>query len=201
MTDKIYKRIFSKGKEVSDNTNLKLSLKETNLPYSKILNNSPGMYITSYIPDPNNSTSIAPGINFINKPNTISLVVCLNTYKPTNVDTEFSEFITISDIPKDKWVNSTLIVKNRTVNVYINGKLNKSKDLNNIPSQNNYDTYIGDDEGFTGFISNLRYINRAISYEEVRSINASGPNLTSVDTVTPNGQDYLSMSWYYNTDK
>jgi hypothetical protein len=194
-----YKRIFSKGKGLTDTSVLESSLKTTNSPYSKIMNNSPGMYITRYIPD--NTSSIAPNINFTTDSSNVSLVICLNTYNSSNSDNEFAELITIKDVFLKKWMNCALIIKNRTANVYINGKYNKQKILNNIPIQNNYDTYVGDDTGFNGYISNLKYYNRAISYEEVRSLYSKGPNLTSVDTTTPNGQDYTSMSWYYNIDK
>ncbi len=191
-----YKRIFSKGKGMKDSSNLNSTLKLEHSPYSKIINNSPGLYITNYIPD--DTSSVAPNITFTNDISNVSLVIALNTYNPSNSDTEFAELITVKDVFIKKWMNCTVIVKNRTVNVYINGKYNKQKILNNIPVQNNYDTYIGDDSGFKGYISNLKYYNRAISYEEVRSLYSGGPNLTSVDTITPNGLDYASMSWYYN---
>ncbi len=193
-----YKRIFSKGKGIKDKTNLNSSLKEETSPYSKIINNSPGLYITNYIPDPDNSSSIVPGITFTNDASNVSLVIALNTYNPSNSNSEFAELITVKDVFIKKWINCTVIVKNRTVNVYINGKYNKEKILNNIPVQNNYDTYVGDDNGFKGYISNLKYYNRAISYEEVRSLYSAGPNLKIIDTITPNGQDYASMSWYYD---
>jgi hypothetical protein len=191
-----YNKIFSKGTGVdSENNTLSLDLNSKTV-YTQIINNSPGMYLTSYIAD-DDSTGIAPNINFTQDLSGVSLVIALNTYTPG--DKEFAELITIKNIFLDKWVNCTLIVKNRTANVYINGVFNKQKILNNIPVQNNYDTYIGDSNfGFDGYISNLKYSNRAISYEEVRSIYSNGPNLTSVDNMTPSGVDYASLSWYYN---
>jgi hypothetical protein len=195
-----YRKIFSKGISNTNNTvyssNI-YNLSNTNLPYSKIINNSPGMYLTKYIPD---TGTIAPNIVF-NDPTTkndIALVVIINTFNTNTINNEFAEFITIDNIPIGKWVNCSLNVKNRSVSVYINGKLNKSVTLQNVPTQNNYDTYIGESSGFSGYISNLRYFNRSISYEEIRSINSYGPNLTSVDTINTTNQDYLSMNWYYN---
>ncbi len=195
-----YRKIFSKGTSSSNNTVYSSNINnptDTNLPYSKIINNSPGMYLTKYIPD---TGKIAPNIRF-NDPtnkNDIALVVVINTFNSTTNSNDFAEFITIDKIPIGKWVNCSLNVKNRTVNVYINGKLNQSVTLQNVPTQNNYDTYIGEGGGFSGYISNLRYFNRSISYEEIRSINSYGPNLTSVDTINTTNQDYLSMNWYYN---
>ncbi len=197
-----YNRIFSKGIGIKDDTYIKSDIKgsqNSHKPYTKILNTSPGIYITKYIPT--TDTTIAPGINGINftiDTSGVCLVTAINTFNPSIDNSEFSELITIDDIPIQKWVNCTLIIQNRNATVYINNQLIKQKILNNVPVQNYYDTYVGDNNGFDGYISNLKYYNRAISYEEVRALYAKGPNLKSVDSITPNGVDYLSLSWYYN---
>lgn len=194
ITGNEYKKIFSKGTGIDNTSKLKSELKASGTPYSKIINNSPGMYLTKHISD--NTSSIVPNINFIDDTN-VALVITLNTFTPAAGNSEIAELITVKKMFIEKWVNCTLIVKNRTANVYINGVYNKQKILNNVPTQNNYDTYIGQANGFDGYISNLKYYNRAISYEEVRSIYATGPNLTSVDNITPSGTDYGSLKWYY----
>jgi hypothetical protein len=193
-----YRKIFSKGISTDTSVYNTSNIMKTNAPYSKIINNSPGMYLTKYIPDSTGST--APDITFGNpaNKNDIALVVVINTFNVNTNSKDFAEFITVDKIPISKWVICSLNIKNRTVNVYINGKLNKSVTLQNVPTQNNYDTYIGENGGFSGYISNLRYFNRSITYDEILSINSYGPNLTSVDTIDTAKQDYLSMNWYYN---
>ena len=195
-----YYKIFSKG-TLDSSANLNPIIKGTSdshLPYTKIINNSPGMYLTKYVPT-EDSINRAPNIVFNETiGDEISLIVVINTYNTTSTDNTFAEIINISKIPVKKWFNCTLTVKNKSAFVYFNGKLDKQIDLTNVPVQNNYDTYVGDKSGFNGFISNLRYFNRAISYEEIQNINSSGPNMTNLDTLDTNKLDYLSMNWYYN---
>jgi hypothetical protein len=198
-----YYKIFSKGKGVLDaslNTNI-LGTTSQHLPYSKIINNSPGMYLTKYIPSNENKSYTAPSIKdfTVSSDGKISLAVVLITYNVDSTDNDFAEIINIDEVPVKKWFNCTLVVKNKTANIYFNGKLYTSKDLNNVPLQNNYDVYVGETSGFDGYISNLRYFNRAILYEEIQNINSYGPNMKSVDTINATKNDYLAMSWYYNT--
>lgn len=196
-----YYRIFSKGL-LDESTNLNTHIKGTTsdkLVYTKIINNSPGMYLTQYVPTSDSDNKV-PNITFNSTASEdISLVVVINTYNSTSTDSTFAEIINISKIPIKKWFNCTLTVKNKSASVYFNGKLDKKIDLGNVPVQNNYDTYVGESSGFNGFISNLRYFNRAISYEEIQNINTTGPNMKSIDTLDNKKLDYLSMSWYYNT--
>ena len=105
----------------------------------------------------------------------------------------------VTNIPIQKWVSTTIVCQGKTINVYINGLLTKSVTLINIPKQNYYDTYIGDSDGFKGYISSLRYYGYAIGYDEVQSLFASGPSLKMLKTSDmPASTDYLSINWYFN---
>jgi hypothetical protein len=95
-------------------------------------NNSPGLYIA---------------------PNTNDLIVMMNTYNTIN------EEIVIQDIPLNKWVNVIIRCQNTTLDVYINGTISRSLQLNGVPKQNYGDVFVAMNGGFAGYISNLWYYN------------------------------------------
>jgi hypothetical protein len=173
-------RIFSKGK--MDNTNVNtLNMDINNAQY---LNLSPGLFLKK-------------------NGDTYNLELIINTYdSKKNVvsdENDIYEKIIIENIPIQKWVSTTIVCQGKTINVYINGLLTKSVILINIPKQNYYDTYIGDSDGFKGYISSLRYYGYAIGYDEVQSLFASGPSLKMLKTSDmPASTDYLSINWYFN---
>jgi hypothetical protein len=136
----------------------------------------------------------SPGLYYDEENNHLLLVI--NTYSENET---IYETIEIDDIPIEKWVQTMITLKDKKVNVYINGIMTKEHILLNVPKQNYYDTTIGDKKGFGGYISNLRYYDYAVSEETIQNIMASGPNLTQITNKkvydTP---PWLSMNWYYN---
>jgi hypothetical protein len=138
------------------------------------LNNSPGLYYN----DTHNK-----------------LVLVFNTYSN---DHNIYETIDVEDIPVEKWVCCVLTMKDRKVNVYINGNMSKEYILLNVPKQNYYDTIVGDDKGFGGYISNLRYYDYAINETMIQSLMSEGPNLkTEAPERVYDTPPWLSMNWYY----
>lgn len=167
--DTNYRRIFSKGEYFL----------ETN-DNTKFYNNSPGLYLQG---------GGGTDTNIIN--------VIFNTYSLLNINT--IEIIEVKDIPIEKWVNIIFTLNNKTVNIYINGILKKSHVLKNVPRQNYYDTFIGDNKGFGGYISNLRYYDYSIKDIDIQKIMIHGPNLNDKkNEKIIYDAPFLSMSWYYN---
>jgi len=142
---------------------------------SKFLNNSPGLYL-------NQNDNI--------------ITIVLNTYSKTS---DVYETIEIDNIPIQNWVNCIITVKNKKVNIFINGILKKSYILNDVLKQNYYDTYVGDKNGFGGYISSLKYYDYAINDDSIQYIMNKGPNLSKEnnDKLSYNAP-YLSLKWYYN---
>lgn len=163
------RRIFSKGEYYLDTND------ET-----KFYNNSPGLYLRG-----------GKGVdtNIIN--------VVFNTY--SLLDTNTIEIVEVEDIPIEKWVNIIFTLNNKKVNIYINGILKKTHVLKNIPRQNYYDTFIGDNNGFGGYISNLKYYDYSINDLDIQKVMIKGPDITDKknDKIKYNAP-FLSMSWYYN---
>ena len=138
-------------------------------------NNSPGLYIT---------------------PNKNDLVVIMNTYNVIN------EQIKISDIPVKKWVNVMIRCQNEVIDVYINGTIVKSHRLHGVPKQNYGNVYVGADGGFSGYVSNLSYFNRALGIYEINDIVTKGPNTTIIggegSALELKNPDYLSLRWFFH---
>lgn len=86
------------------------------------------------------------------------------------------EDITIENINIQKWVNIITTFNNRTLDVYINGKLVKSKPFNNIIINGNYDddVLITPNGGFGGFVSRVQYFPYFITPAKAWSIYRGG---------------------------
>ena len=170
-------RIFSKG--TGDNVNY-------NSAYTKDLK-------TQFV-------NVSPGL-FLNKAadgKSYNLNVVINTFDSSINELPLYEQVTIENIPVQKWVCATIRVQGKIVDIYVNGMLSKRVTLISVPKQNYYDTYIGDSNGFKGYVSSLRYYGYAIGYSEIQALFASGPSLKMIENdAMPASSDYLSINWYF----
>lgn len=99
--------------------------------------------------------------------------------KDTTVDCPSTspEDITIENVNIQKWVNVVVTFNNRTLDVYINGKLVKSKPFNNIiinGSGYEDDVLITPNGGFGGFVSKVQYFPYFITPAKAWSIYRGG---------------------------
>jgi len=167
-----YGLIFSKG----------VSQSILPLVNSSLLGVCPGAYITK---DGNNH---------------VQLVVGMSTLVDPTMNNAGVEQLTVSDIPMNKWVHCAIRVQNLSVDIYINGVLSQRKNLQTLPQQNYYDTYIGAPNSFDGYISSLNYYAYALNYDQIQSDYVKGPNMTLIGQNTKiNYKDYLAMNWYYRS--
>ncbi len=97
----------------------------------------------------------------------------------TSVDTtEAVESCDINNIPLMKWVHVCYVLNNRTVDVYINGKLERSCALKGVPKLQEdtiYFNYGKDAPGYDGKIGKTQYFKRALQPNEVANIYNMGP--------------------------
>ena len=117
---------------------------------------------------PGNSSARAPGLWLY--PDTNALHARINTFASPN------EGCDIKNIPLQKWVHIAYVLNNRTVDIYINGKLERSCVLRGVPKLNNKPLYICENGGFFGKISKFNYFMYALKPDEVFSIYNKGPN-------------------------
>ena len=77
-------------------------------------------------------------------------------------------------IPLQRWNHIIIVLNNKTLDVYLNGKLTRSCTYNEPPIFNQNPIHVTDNGGFGGQLGELRYFNRAIEPDEVYSIYSSG---------------------------
>ena len=125
----------------------------------------------------------APGVYIDQNKN--QLLVVMNTFDSpgrthpedngTQDNTDGEELLTIPNIPINKWVLITIVSEGQQLKVYKNGYLQKSKMLKSYPRQNSSPIYINDMNGFSGFVSKIRYYNYAVEQSEIESYVNAGP--------------------------
>ena len=152
-----------------------------------------------------NKTYNAPGLyTYKSNDGSISLRVFMDSYIQTgnigNLSSQ-AQTIDISNVPINKWFNTSIRVENRVMDLYINGTLTKRKDFASIPRQNFSDVYVCQNGGFAGKLSDLRYFNKSLNVFEINAIVNSGPTLTPAesDDASEKGlsnYNYLSSNWY-----
>ena len=91
--------------------------------------------------------------------------------------TEGVESCDINNIPLMKWVHIAYVLNNRTVDIYINGKLERSCALKGVPIIKDDQMFIttGDPAGYYGKIGKTQYFTRALQQHEIVDIYNSGP--------------------------
>jgi len=107
----------------------------------------------------------------------------------------------ISNVPLQKWVHIAYRLQNTILDVYVNGVIQNRHQMRNAPKQNYYDVTVCG--GFSGYLSNLRYYNRALNVFDINNIIMWGPNTNpsklSADSAKNTNYSYLSNQWYTNT--
>jgi hypothetical protein len=129
----------------------------------------------------------------------VQMIVAMNTMIDPSLNNSGIEQMVIKDIPLNKWVHCAIRVQHLSVDVYINGIMTQRKNLQTLPNQNYNDTYVGDPNGFNGYISSLHYCSHAQNYDEIQNEFVKGPNMRlQGQTNQINYKDYLAMNWYYS---
>lgn len=107
----------------------------------------------------------------------------------------------ISGVPMNKWFHLALRMENKVLDAYINGTVYSRKLLTAVPKQNYYDVNIGQNGGFSGNISNLRYFNYALQAYQIATLVATGPNTSTSRLALQNANTtpaVLANQWYMN---
>tara|TARA_B110000211_G_C14031003_1_gene532131 strand:- start:759 stop:1601 length:843 start_codon:yes stop_codon:yes gene_type:complete len=117
--------------------------------------------------------------------------VHMNTFE------KIDEYMDIENIPLNKWVHCTLSIKQKHMDIYINGNLAKRHNLKGLPKQNHGDLYLNSFKGFGGFLSNVRYFNYHVSFMEIDAHMKLGP---SKKPAVDSGErpPYFTPSWWVN---
>jgi hypothetical protein len=134
-------------------------------------------------PPTKSSTAGNPNIGNIHCPS-IWLYPLTNSLKvvTSTSASERVESCDIQNIPLMSWVHIVYVLNNRAVDIYINGKLERSCALRGIPTISNDPVYITSGKpqaGFYGKIGKTQYFTKALLPNEVANIYQQGPLGTS----------------------
>lgn len=111
----------------------------------------------------------SPSIWFYPLKNSIKVVT-------STTGTNSVESCDVHNFPLQKWVNITYVLNNRTVDLYINGKLERSCVLQGIPVNNSNDKVVMTyGNGFYGKVGKTQYFAYALSPQDIASIYSRGP--------------------------
>jgi len=83
-------------------------------------------------------------------------------------NSKLGEKIMYKSLPLQKWINIVVVLDNRHLDLWINGRLYHSKHLNNVPLENTGGVFdILPKGGFSGYISRLNYYPLAIPRKSI----------------------------------
>lgn len=107
-----------------------------------------------------------------------NLVVEIPIYNNSN---KSSEMISFNNIPLQKWINVTIILENRYLDLWINGKLYSSRHLSNLPLiEDDAPITLFDNGGFGGYMSKLFVWEYNITKRVIYRIFDKGPTKVSI---------------------
>jgi hypothetical protein len=87
-----------------------------------------------------------------------------------------SQRIEYINFPVQKWMNIIVVVENRTIDLWLNGKLYKSRVFDNLIYNNNKNNLsLLKDGGFDGLVSRLYYYKKALRRNEILTIFNNDP--------------------------
>ena len=130
-----------------------------------------------------NGRRVTPGVWLY--PKTNNLMVRVDTYankernmNPTNNMNAVKKErpCDLVNIPVQRWMHVAVVMINKTIDIYLNGKLTRSCTLENVPKMNKGYVHICQNGGFSGKLCDLFYFNQAYSPGKIYSIYNSGPN-------------------------
>jgi len=134
----------------------------------------------------------APGVYL--HPTENKLRIYMNTY------TQIGEWTDVDNIPLKKWFHVAVSVKQRNLDIFINGNLIKRHKLSGLPKQNYGDVYITQFKGYDGLLSNMRYFNYYLDFSELNDIVNVGPSNVMEEAAEASKPPYLSYNWWANSD-
>tara|TARA_B100000963_G_C22633079_1_gene676024 strand:- start:692 stop:1516 length:825 start_codon:yes stop_codon:yes gene_type:complete len=133
----------------------------------------------------------APGIWLHPKKNAIR--VYMNTFK------NIGEYADINNIPLNKWFHVAVCVRQRNMDLFINGNIVKRHKLQGIPKQNYGNVVINGWRGFSGFMSRVKYFDYYLSFSELDAMQRMGPSSKMPEaTSKKNAPPYLPYNWWAN---
>ena len=114
-----------------------------------------------------------------------------------NSFTRSANVVEIPNIPRKKWMHCAICVRNRNVDVMINGNIVKRMEMTDLPMQNYGPLQVYNGNGMFS-LSNVQYHNRYLTYDDIYHIVEAGPDMQTYNVAVPDevNTNYLSQGWY-----
>jgi len=109
-------------------------------------NNSPKIYLDNFHP---------------------TLIINQAVYDPSQESVGKTERIIVGNVPIQKWVHFFMIIRNKRVSVFLDGKLVKGYVLTHMPWIQKGKMMVAPGLGFDGVIAHLKYYNKGATYDDV----------------------------------
>ena len=121
------------------------------------------------------------------------LEINMNTFAST------VESCNIGNLPIGKWFHITIMLIGTSMDIYINGQLKKRCKFKGVPKLNHGDLYLTAQGGFDGYISKLKYFNRALQPYEIEQAFYNGPSSEIPTGSVSDKPPYLSKDYWMKT--
>ncbi len=181
---------FPKQKKDTDQNNDDTSETFNVLPYDELKSNISGNIVEGFDPTPTSGPATIGDVTSrldrielqMQKLTMVNPAGSTPTPTGTNVLTDSDQDImydecTIENVPIQKWVHLVISVYNNNIEIYMDGKLNKTCNLSGFAKPNMYNMHVTPNGGFNGFIAQLDYSNAALPIDKIYNIYRQGPTL------------------------
>ena len=126
-------------------------------------------------------------------PHENKLAINMNTYSSVK------ETCDIGNVPVGKWFQLVIMLIGNSMDVYVNGQLKKRCKLAGVPKLNYGDLYLTPWGGFDGYISRLKYYNRALQPYEIEQAFNEGPSNEMPSNMADEKPPYLAQNYWMTT--
>lgn len=151
---------------------------------------------------------MAPGVFVEGDKNTIRIYM--------NSSTKWNNYVSVPNIPVNKWFHLVIMMKGKFMDVYINGNVVARKQFETVPKLNVGTAYIMSNQKFPnsnnrglqtdfvvggamkGMVSRLTYYAYALNYAQIDDVYRKGPSSVIVNPVTTsaNVPPYMHDDWW-----
>jgi len=104
----------------------------------------------------------------------------------------------LMNVPLQRWNHIAITVVNKTLDIYLNGKLSRSCTLEDVPRVVPGDIYINQFGGFDGDISNISYTNKAIAASKIYDKYYAGFDQESLLAIIKSFIPKIEVDFKYN---
>ena len=118
----------------------------------------------------------SPGIWMTPNQNNLRVVFTTKRLSKDNEIKDYLEYCQINDIPIGVWCHISIVLVNKTVEIYLNGNLVRTCVFKGKPEMNKGPLQVSYSGGFNGQLRNFRYIGEKLGSEYIKQLYGLGPD-------------------------